>query len=123
MHGFDGQARHALWQFIAFAEHAQANLIHIQGGKLCRVMRQLPGNQLVLVGGMHRQRPHHRQAAALCGEHARDVHKRFGVLRISGQTQLHRHRVFLVQLEAEIKQARLLVANQPRHGDGGAYIA
>ena len=120
--GLDGQARHALGQVCRAGEHAQANVVHIQGGQLARVVRQVPGNQLVLVGGVAGQRPHHRQAAPLCREHARHMQKRPRRERRGGQAQLGRHAVFLVQRQGKVKQLGVVLANEPRQRNGGAHV-
>ena len=123
MDGLDWQTRHTFGQFAVLAEQSQANLFDVHGRQFAWVMRKVPGNQLILVGGMHRQRPHDGQATALSREHARNVQKRLGVLRIGGQAQFHRHSIFFVQPETEVKQAGLPVANQACHGNGGSHIA
>ena len=122
VHALDGQARHAFGQIGRGGEQALAHLPGLQVGQLGRVGRQVPGQQLVLVGGVHGQRPHQRDAAARGAEHAAHVQERPRVLQRGGQAQLLRHALLFPQLEAEVEQARLPVAQQAGQGDGGAHV-
>ena len=66
---------------------------HVEREQLGRVERQVPDDDLVLVGRVRRERPHHREAAALDAVHARDVQE-------GGRPTPHlgEHRVLAAQL-------------------------
>ena len=85
-------------------------------------MGEVPGNHLVLVGGMAGQRPHHCEATALGREHARDMQKRPCREGRCRQAQLGGHAVFLVQRQGKVKQLGVVLADQPRQRNGGAHV-
>ena len=122
MNAFQWEARHAFGQLGAAREQALAQRRHIERGQLGRVVRQIPGEQFVLVGGMARQRPHYGQAAALGREHARNVQKGPRALARGRQAQLGGNAVLLVQAEREVEQPGLPGADQPRQRDGGTHV-
>ena len=64
------QARDALGQVSRAREHAQAQRFGVKQGELARVVREVPGNDFVLVCGVAGQRPHHGQTSPLGWEHA-----------------------------------------------------
>ena len=122
MNRLEGQALHAFGQIGCFGEQALAHCGDIEQWQLGRVVRQVPGEQLVFIEGVRCQRPHNRQAAALGREHARYVQKRLGCVLAGRQAQFSGHPVFFVQSEAKLEQPGLRRANQARQCDGGAYI-
>ena len=122
VHALDRQPRHAFGQVGRGGEQALADGLGLQVGQLGRVGGQVPGQQLVLVGGVHGQRRHHGDAAARGAEHAADVQERPRVLQRRWQAQLLRHALFFMQRQAEVEQLGLALAQQPRQRDGGAHI-
>ena len=118
--GLDRQAFHALGQILLAAEHAPAQAVHIQPRHLRRRLPQVPDDDLVLVDRVRRQRPDHRDAAALGAVAARHVQER-PALRLGG-VDLVEHRVLLAQPQAEIPQPRLLRLDPPRQRERGAHV-
>ena len=119
---FERQALNALGQIGGLAEQAKAQCGHVQQRQLAGVVGQVPGQQLVFVAGVRRQRPHHGQATPLGAEHAGHMQKRPGRLGCGRQTQFGRHAVFSVQAQAKLKQLGLPGADQPGQGNGGAHV-
>ena len=117
------QARDALRQLGRLGEHAQAQGVGVQAGQLGRVGVQVPADDLVLVGRVLGQRPHHGNAAALRRDHARDMQKGARIELLGRQAHFVQHLVFLAQAEGKFKQLGLALADQPRQRDGGAHIA
>ena len=122
MDGFDRQALDALGQIGAAGEHAQAQLLGAQSRQLARVLRQIPGDDFVLVGRVAGQWPHHRQAAALGTKHARDVQKRPCVGGDGWQVQFGGDAVFFVQRQRKVKQLGLVLAHQTRQRNRRAHV-
>ena len=122
VHALDGQARRAFGQLLRGGEQALAGLLGREGGQLGGVVHQVPGQHFVFVGRVHGQRGHEGDAAARRAEHAADVQEGPRRGHGSGQAHLLRHALFAAQGQAEVKKARLALADEAGQGNGGAHV-
>ena len=114
----DRQACRALRQIFGLGEQALADRGGVESVEFAGVGREVPDDQLVLVGRVSAERPHRGEATPLGRVHAGDVQE--GPPRTG--TDLRHHRVLAVQPEAEVPQAGLVPADQPRQADGGTHV-
>jgi hypothetical protein len=105
-----------MWMVLIGSEDAAPRALGVERQQLAGVFGQVPDDDLVLVGGVLRQRPHHGQAAALGGVAAAQVHEGLAMPHL-----LH-HRGLVAQAQAEVPQARLAFADQACHRDGGVHV-
>ena len=112
----DGQAVHAFGQLAAAGEDALPKGFGVQRQQFGRVMRQIPDDQLVFVGGVPGQRPDHRHGAAFHPVHGGDVNEG------AAFADLLQHGVLAAQLQAEVPELWLAFADQPAQRDGGAHV-
>jgi hypothetical protein len=120
MDGLDRQPRDAFGQSLLLREHPLADGRGIEAQQFVGRRGAVPHDELVLVGRVRRQRPDQRDAAALRPIHARDVQE--GHALGLGAGDLIPHRLLAAQLQAEVPQLGLGVAQPAGQGHGGAHV-